>query len=133
MALLTKRPDDSWLIETRLDYFLEKWKVAALKDRLVLDDQRPAVRSTTDEGVSLTTIHPEAWMRVRATIKPLLKQQELKHPSRGRLCEFCGSELKMVREMTDAWVFNCVACHTSEIHGKNLVGGTQGAGIAEKL
>ncbi len=133
MALLTRRKDDSLLIETRLDYFLEKWKVAALRDRLVLDDQRPAVRTADDQGVSLTTIHPEAWMRVRATIKPLLKQQALTHPSRGRLCEFCGNVLKVKRELHDCWIFHCPACQTSEIHGKTLVGGTTGAGEKEKL
>lgn len=133
MALLTKRPDESWLVETRLDYFLDRWKTSAMADRLVLDDQRPAVRSTSPEGVSLITIHPDAWDRVRAHIKPLLKQGELVHPNKKRLCEFCGSELKVKREMTDAWVFHCPACQTSEIHGKNLVGGTLGAGEKEKV
>lgn len=133
MALLTKRPDDSWLVETRLDYFLDRWKTAALKDRLVLDDHRPAVRSTTEEGVSLVTIHPEAWERVRATIKPLLKHGELKHPNKKRLCEFCGSELKVKRELEDTWVFACPSCDTFELHAKSIVGGTRGSGEKEKL
>lgn len=132
MALLTKRPDGSWLIETRLDHFLSKWKVAALRDKLVLDDQRPAVRTLDEQGVSITTIHPEAWDRVRAVIKPLLKHGELAHPSKKRLCELCGSELKVVRELYDCWVFHCPSCETNEIHAKALVGGTRGAGEKEK-
>lgn len=133
MSLLTRRPDGSLLVETRLDRFLEKWKVAALRDRLVLDDHRPAVRTEDDQGMTLTTVHPEAWDRVRAIIKPLLKQGELKHPNKQRLCEFCGSELKIKRELHDCWIFHCPSCETNEIHAKALVGGTRGAGDAEKL
>lgn len=132
LALLTKRPDGSWLVETRLDFFLDKWKVAALHDRLVLDDKRPAVRTQDDQGVSLTTIHPEAWDRVRAVIQPLLKQGQLVHPNKKRLCELCGSELKVVRELYDTWVFRCPSCNTSELHGKAFVGGQIGAGEREK-
>lgn len=133
MALLTKRPDNSWLIETRLDHFLDKWRVAALRDKLVLDDKRPAVRTHDDQGISLTTIHPEAWDRVRAVIKPLLKQGELIHPNKKRLCELCGHELKVVRELHDTWVFHCPSCETNELHAKAIVGGTMGAGEKEKL
>src|SRR6266850_423567 len=123
MSLLTRRPDGALLVETRLDHFLEKWKLASRFNRLVLDDKRPAVRSVDDQGVSLTTLHPEAWVRVRAVIKSLLQQGELKHPTKQRLCEFCGSELKVVRELHDTWVFHCPSCETNEIHAKALVGG----------
>ena len=133
MALLTRRRDGSWLVEGRLDHFLEKWKVAARADRLVLDDHRPAVRTHDDQGISLTTIHPEAWDRVRAIIKPLLHQGELVHPNKKRLCELCGSELKVVRELHDCWVFHCASCETNEIHAKALVGGQSGAGKKEKM
>lgn len=132
MALLTRLPDDSYLVETRLDYFLDRWKTAPRKDRIVLGDRRPAVRNATEEGVTLVTIHPEAWERVRLHIEPLLKQQQLVHPSRARLCELCGTELKVKRELHDCWVFHCPSCDTAEIHSKYLVGGTQGAGEKEK-
>lgn len=133
MSLITPRPDGSLLIETRLDHFLEKWKVAAMHDRMVLDDHRPAVRTEDDQGVNITTLHPEAWDRVRLIIKPLLQQGEIAHPNKQRLCEFCGSELKVKRELHDSWIFHCPSCETSEIHAKSLVGGTQGAGDPEKL
>jgi hypothetical protein len=133
MALLTLRPDNSWLVETRLDYFLDRWRSAPQKDKLVLDDKRPAVRSQDELGVSLLTVHPEAWDRVRRKIQPILQQGKLDHPSKKRLCEFCGTELKLRRELTDCWVFYCVSCDTAEIHAKYLVGGTEGAGNKEKL
>lgn len=132
MSILTQRPDGSLLIETRLDHFLEKWKVAALHDKLVLDDRRPAVRTQDDQGYNITTIHPEAWARVRAVIQPLLKQGQLEHPNKQRLCEFCGTALKVVRELHDCWVFHCPSCATNEIHAKRLVGGTVGAGEKER-
>lgn len=131
MSLLTRRPDGGLLIETRLDYFLEKWKAAPRHHKLVLADRRPAVRTIDEQGINLTTLHPEAWDRVRAVIQPLLAQGELKHPSRERLCEFCSTTLTVVRELHDCWVFRCPSCETSEIHSKALVGGTIGAGEKE--
>lgn len=133
MAIFTRRADGVLVVETRLDHFLEKWKVAPLRDKMALDDGRPAVRTVDDQGINLTTIHPEMWGRVRAIIKPLLKKAELDHPSRGRMCELCGMTLKLVRELSDTWVFYCDACHTGEVHGKNIVGGTVGAGEKEKV
>lgn len=133
MAIFTRRADGVLVVETRLDHFLEKWKVAPLRDKMALDDGRPAVRTVDDQGINLTTIHPEMWGRVRSIIKPLLKKAELDHPSRGRMCELCGMALTLKRELTDSWVFHCDACHTSEIHGKAFVGGQIGAGEKEKL
>mgnify|MGYP001614642845 CR=1 FL=1 len=133
MAYLTRRPDGSLLVETRVDYFLEMWRGAAQENRLVLDDQRPAVHRKDEQGDTILTIHPAAWEHLRTRIKQLLAAGELKHPAKKRLCEFCSTELKLVREMTDSWVFRCEACHTAEIHGKDFVGGTQGAGQKEKL
>ena len=132
MALLTQLPDGSWLIEGRLDHFLEKWKTATVHEKVVLPDKRPAVLSVSDEGLSVVTIHPEAWDRVRAKVEPLLQAGGLTHPHRTRLCEFCGTELKLKREMNDCWVFWCTSCETAEIQSKRLVGGTLGQGEKEK-
>lgn len=132
MPFITKRPDGSLLIETRLDRFLEKWKASDRSNRLVLDDRRPAVRTFDDAGINITTLHPEAWDRVKLIIKPLLKQGEIQHPNKHRLCEFCGTDLKVKRELHDSWVFRCPSCETNEIHAKALVGGTLGAGEPEK-
>ena len=133
MSIFHKLPDGSLLIEGRLDHFLEKWKASDRSNRLVLDDKRPAVRTFDDQGINLTTIHPEAWDRVKLIITPLLKHGELDHPSRHRLCEFCGSDLKVAKELHDSWVFRCPSCETSEIHAKAIVGGQMGAGEPEKL
>lgn len=132
MALLTQLPDGTWLIEGRLDHFLNKWREAPLSAKTVLPDTRPAVLTISEEGLSLVTIHPEAWDRVRAKIEPLLKAGGLQHPHRQRLCEFCGTELKLKREMNECWVFWCASCETAEILSKRLVGGTLGQGDAEK-
>jgi hypothetical protein len=132
VALLTQLPDGSWLIEGRLDHFLEKWKHAQMGCKVVLPDKRPAVLCMSDEGLSVVTIHPEAWERVRAKVEPLLKAGSLQHPHRQRLCEFCGTELKLKREMNDCWVFWCTSCETAEIQAKRLVGGTLGQGETEK-
>lgn len=132
MALLTQLPDGSWLIEGRLDHFLAKWRTAQQFQKTVLPDKRPAVLSMSDEGLSIVTLHPEAWDRVRSKVEPLLKAGQLQHPHKQRLCEFCGTELKLKRELNDCWVFWCASCETSEIQSKRLVGGTLGAGEEEK-
>lgn len=132
MALLTQLPDGSWLVEGRLDHFLAKWKEAPLHAKTVLPDKRPAVLTVSDEGLSIVTIHPEAWDRVKEKVKPLLQAGGLDHPHRQRLCEFCGTELKLKREMNDCWVFWCSSCETAEIQAKRLVGGTLGQGEKEK-
>ena len=63
----------------------------------------------------------------------MLKQGKLTHPSKRRLCEFCGSDLKVTKELHDSWVFRCTSCESHEIYAKALVGGTIGAGEPEKL
>jgi hypothetical protein len=133
MALLTRRPDGSLLVETRVDYFLDLWRTTDHANRLVLEDRRPAVRRQDDHGPTILTIHPAAWEPLRARITQLLAAGKLTHPSRKRLCECCATELTLVRELDSSWVFRCEACRSAEIHSKTIVGGTVGAGEKEKL
>lgn len=133
MALLTRRPDGGLLVETRIDYFLDMWRTTSQENRRVLDDHRPAIHRTDEQGDTVLTIHIAAWEQLKGRFKRLSAEGKLNHPPRKRLCEFCSTELKLVREMDSSWVFRCEACHTAEIHSKRLVGGTLGAGQPEKL
>lgn len=134
MSLLTRQPDGSLLIEGRVDYFLDAWRMAPQSDRLVLSDLRPAVRRRDPDGSeTYLTIHQEAWQFLRRSIKDKLAAGELRHPNRSRLCQLCACELRLDRELEQNWVFHCPACHTVEIHDKTIIGGTRGAGEKEKV
>ncbi len=126
--LITPQADGTILIEGRADHFSDAWKQAQRKDRLILDDGRPAVRKLHDDGrIVITTVHPNAW--------DILKQlpRSRTAPSKTRLCEWCGSELKVTREMEQYWVFHCPSCQSAETWDKGIVGGTAGAGEKEKV
>lgn len=122
--------DGSWLIEERLDEFLRQWKLTARDARVVLEDRRPAIRTHTDP-VTYLTIHPYVWDLVKQKLKETLRGTP--PPPRTRRCEGCGGELKVTREYEQVWVFACDRCKSVETHGKNLVGGSVGAGEKEKL
>jgi len=127
--LLTTQPDGSLLIEGLASEFSDEWKSATHDEKVVLHDgtRRPAIRKVHQDGrVVFTTIHPEAW----AILKRL--QRGRTHPYRQRLCDQCGSLLRIACEREQYWVFRCESCRTAEFHDKRIVGGTLGAGEREK-
>jgi len=120
------------LMEVRLDEFFTEWQITARRCKVVLDDRRPAIyRPDGEFGPAYVTLPVELWERTRRRIKELMRNGWVA-PSRTRLCEACGAELKVGLEYDKVWVFKCPVCDSVEIHGKNFVGGTIGAGIKEK-
>lgn len=125
--LLTRQHDGSLLIEDRGDRFTQAWRLALQHERVVMADGRPAIRKDSPLGVTYTTVHRHAW--------DLLKKLPRNRPmvqNRIRLCEWCGNEMKVAREFESCWAFHCPKCKSSEVWGKNLVGGTVGGGEEEK-
>lgn len=120
--------DGSVVIEGRADEFSKEWRAAPLHDRLVMPDGRPAVRQATELGPILFMMYPAAWDRLKK-----LPRGRLIICNRTKLCELCGTELRMVRELETMWCFRCPSCRSVESHSKDLVGGTLGAGEKEKV
>jgi len=125
--LLTRLPDGSLMIECRADQFSAEYKAAPIHERVVLDDRRPAVRKVTDQGITYTTIHPYIWEVLKA-----LPRNRPMVQNKIKLCQGCGSEMKVSREYEGCWCFTCDKCKSVETHDKRLIGGTFGAGEKEK-
>lgn len=113
--------------------FLREWRAAAPENRVVLPDNRPAVRKEP-EGVedrpSYTTVHAVAWESIRPALQRRLALTQ--HPKRARLCQACGAEMRVAQELEQVWSFQCPQCRSVETWGKNLIGGQMGAGEKEK-
>ena len=130
-------PDRSLVFAVGWAEFRRLWLEAELKDRVVLDTGRPAVLTGTDplDGRrSYHAPHASIWAIVRAQQRHRAQAPGVVvvHPKRGRLCQQCGAEMEMVREHEHTWAFACPACKSSEVYGKDRLGGTEGAGEAEK-
>lgn len=124
---VTTQQDGSLLVEDRGDQFSALWATAKQHEKVVLPDGRPGVRRHTAMGVMYTTVHAHAW--------DILRRLPRNRPvvySKGRLCQWCGSELKVSREYEGCWCFTCPKCKSAEVHDKRLVGGTVGGGQKEK-
>lgn len=112
------------------DYVAEYRKATRAQDA-VLPDGRPAVRRVNEDGeVSYVSIYPSIW----SDIRPKLKEMRALSPPKKRehLCELCRSPMKVAREYEGAWTFSCDVCKSTEIHGKDHVGGVWGAGEKEQ-
>ena len=117
------------------DMFAQEWRAAAAKERVVLDDGRPAIRRAppADEEngeVTNTTLAPVLWERVKARQREAFAMNPA--PPRTRLCQACRAELEVSREYGAVWCFRCESCGRSETWGKDILGGTHGAGEGEK-
>ena len=126
--ILSRLPDGTTLFEERLDQFRTDWRAAPETRRLVLDDGRPAVRL---ENGSLVTVLAPYWTVMRQYMHARLAPG-VRHPPRARYCQACGAIMQISREFEHAWTFACDTCKSTEIHGKTIVGGTEGAGEREK-
>lgn len=113
---LTQYEDGTPVLEGRADEFSREWRAADQTDRIVLRDKRPAVRQQTELGTLYFTMHPEAWDR----LKRLPRNRPMIVGGR-KLCEFCGTELKVSKEDADVYCFKCPSCQSSEIHSRSLI------------
>lgn len=130
--LLSRRPDDSLLIETTWESFRTEWQKSDHAHRVVLDDKRPGVLRDTAEGPpNVFTLHPHVWERMKSRIQEAM--QGAPPPKRVRLCRACRAPMKVAREYEDVWCFRCEVCGGTDIEGKDRVGGSIGGGEKEKL
>ena len=127
--------DRSIVFESGWNELRVKWIAAELKDKLVLEDGRPAVRLYVDESGrhSYQSLYPAIWAMVKEQQRHRIQApgQPVRHPKRARLCQQCGAEMELTKEYGSTWSFACKQCKSSEVHGKHLVGGTEGAGDVE--
>ena len=117
----------------RWDEFLRQWNAAPQANRVVLPDKRPAVRRPPDEGEdkpSYVTVHPLVWEDIRPRLEQRMALRV--HPRRARLCQACGAEMRVSKEYEQVWAMVCTVCKSVEAWGKDIVGGTPGAGEKEK-
>lgn len=132
--LIDKGPNGSLVIAGTWKAFLLDWRTAKPEERTVLPDttKRPAVRREGEAGrVTYLTIYPAVWEFMRGRIKEAF----LRNPpaKRVRLCQGCRAEMVVSIEYEDVWCFVCPQCQSSETWGKQLLGGTRGAGVKEKM
>ena len=133
--ILTRRKDGGLVFEERWDRFCSEWRAASAKERVVLDDGRPAVRreprpEDEDGEVTFTTLAPALWERIKSRQRAAFAMEP--PPKRVRLCQACRAEMGVAREYESVYCFRCPVCGSSETWGKQIVGGTFGAGEKEK-
>ena len=135
--ILGRYSDGGLMFAVRWDVFARDWRTASAKERVVLNDGRPAIRrepSADEENgeVTYTTLPPALWDRIKSRQKDAFAMNP--PPPRTRLCQACCAELRVAREYGSVWTFRCPACGRSETWGKDQpgIGGTWGAGEREK-
>lgn len=122
-----------FVIEVQSTEFWGAMKAAPKDARVVLPDNRPGVKRQTDLGDVILTLYPAVWAMQKRKLKELRGYDLIQPVSRTRLCQICLTPMKVTREMEQLWVMKCPACKSTEMWGKQFVGGTWGAGEKEKL
>lgn len=127
------RFDGVAVIPEKAKTFWTAMRDAPASDRVVLPDGRPALRSVSQVGTFYRTLHPLIWQASRKILKEYGARALVQPVSRTRLCQSCLTPMAVKRELEGIWVLACPMCESVELWGKQLVGGTQGAGDREKL
>jgi len=133
--IFSRRKDGGLLFETRWDRFVAEWRTATDAERVVLEDGRPAIRreptpEDEDGDVTYTTLAPRLWEEIKHRQREAFALAPA--PKRTRLCQACRGTMRVAREYEDCWTFKCYACSSSEVWGKDVLGGARGAGEKEK-
>lgn len=137
IPLFSRRPDGSTVIELDYEPWRAQWLQATNEEKAVLEDSRPAIRREP-----FMSGLPPTYVTLRHALWDALKKFERRnpaffednsHPTHGRNCSACKAELKLKREWHHGWLFYCPRCQSSELLGKELYGGTIGAGEASEL
>jgi hypothetical protein len=135
MILATLR-DRSLVFEDAWGALRQKWRAAPSADQVILEDGRPAVRLYVEDGrVAYQSVPPAVWGEIKGKLamrSQLIGGGPIAHPKRGRLCVTCGAALEVTKEYGSAWCFRCPICRAVEVFGKDVIGGTVGAGDVEK-
>ena len=132
--LITHRSDGSTLIELTGKQFQDRYKIANLAERVVMDDRRPAVRSVSELGTTYYTILAPLWVLLCH-----LPRNRPKVENRVMRCDACGGDMRVTREYdgggkdAGCWCFKCPRCKSTEIWSKDIVGGSKGGGEKELL
>lgn len=141
IPIFSRTPQGDLIIEVDLSRFQEAFQKTPREDRIKLQDGRLGLRSYEEltDSYTIQTVHPEVWERMvfaasRQThnMKEYLTRFEAgEAPQRSRLCRKCGAELRARLEREIWWAFYCPTCEHREVWGKQIVGGTWGAGEKE--
>ena len=142
IPIFTRLPSGDLLIEADLTRFQQEFQKTPKEDRVKLKDGRLGLRRhdvMDPESYTVMTVHQEVWERMvfaakrqTSNMKEFLTRFEQKAaPAKKRLCKECGAEQKERMEKEQWWSFYCPSCEKNEIWGKNLIGGTWGAGEKE--
>ena len=134
---IVRRPDGTHDVQVATwREFQDAWRAAPVEHRAVFDDGRPCVYrpARADEetgllGASYLSPLPGLWALVRSRTKELVALREPR--KRERNCAACGSAMTLTRELATVWVFHCAVCKAVEQFGKDVIGGTIGAGESE--
>ena len=91
--------DGSLVFESGWAELRAKWVAAETKDKVLLEDGRPAVRLYVDEPDgrhSYQSIYPAIWEMVREQQRHRSQAlgTDVRHPKRSRLCQQCGAEME---------------------------------------
>ena len=133
--ILERYTDGGLMFAIRWDLFAQEWRTATPKERVVLNDGRPAIRREPTEGdedgeTTYTTLVPALWDEINKRQKEAFAIHP--PPPRTRFCQACRAELKVAREYEAVWCFSCPRCGSAETWGKDVLGGSIGAGEKEK-
>ena len=132
--LITHRLDGSTLIELSGKQFQDIYRDADVREKVVMEDRRPAVRKVNDLGITYYTIVGMLWEVLKG-----LPRGQRKVQNKVMHCDACGSKMKVTHEYdgngqgAGFWTFACDACKSREIWSKEIVGGTPGAGTKEPI
>ena len=109
--------------------FNAEFRKAASGDLHELPDGRPAIMTQALFGeVHVTTMYPMVWDRRKSRVG----QTNRAVGSAERGCPTCGCTMVLTNELETTWSFWCPDCKTVETWGKQIIGGTIGAGEKEK-
>lgn len=128
--LLDRQPDGTIIFSMTWKLFIADWRAATSENKVILDDGRPAVRRPETDPVSYVTLYAAIWPEIRYKLQEMMALTPPK--KRERLCELCRNSMTVSREYEGCWTFVCDVCKSTEIHGKDHVGGTIGQGEREK-
>ena len=129
----TRKPNDPTVIVVTSKEFWATMAKTPTSDRVVMEDCRPGVRRETELGPVVLTLAPAVWEKQKKVLKAKRGYDLILPPAQTKLCLFCSAPMKVTRELEQISIMKCPHCQATEMWGKQVVGGTLGAGEKEKL
>ena len=132
MDLMPASPNALEIIVTSKEFW-STMAAAPRSARCVLKDNRPGVKKDTELGPVILTLAPAVWAKQKKVLKEKRGYDLIVPPAKTKLCLFCSTPMKVTQELEQIWIMQCPHCRGTELWGKQLVGGTWGAGEKERL